>query len=262
MDFGIKGKTALLAGASAGMGKAAAMAIAAEGAVVFMSARGEARLMAASREIADATGARVVPIVADHGSAAGRDVLRQSCPAPDILVITCAPPRITDGYNDVTEADWMESLATTLVGPVELMRQYLDGMAERGFGRVVNIGTGAAKSPSEIRILSGPARAALCNYSVAISKRLAKRNVVINNVLPGMFHTATIEERFGQWAKANGTTYEKEVEKFVEQYRIPAGRFGDPSDIGAFCAILCSQYAGYMTGQSIVIDGGILNTTF
>jgi 3-oxoacyl-[acyl-carrier protein] reductase len=238
------------------------MAIAAEGALVFMSARGEARLLGASREIADATGAHVVPIVADHGTAAGRDRLRQACPAPDILVITCAPPRITDGYNDVTEAEWMESLATTLVGPVELMRQYLDGMAERGFGRVVNIGTGAAKSPSEIRILSGPARAALCNYSVAISKRLAKRNVVINNVLPGMFHTATILERFGGWAAANGTTYEDEVEKFVEQYRIPAGRFGDPADIGAFCAMLCSQYAGYITGQSIVIDGGILNTTF
>lgn len=262
MDLGLKGKTALLAGASAGMGKAAAMALAAEGVDVFMSARGEARLMDASREIAAATGARVVPIVADHGTAAGRERLLQACPAPDLLVITCAPPRITDGYQDVNEADWMESLATTLVGPAELVRQYLDGMVERGFGRVVNIGTGAAKSPSEIRILSGPARAALCNYSVAISKGLAKHNVTINNVLPGMFHTATILERFGQWAEANGTTYEAEVQKFVEQYRIPAGKFGDPADIGAFCAMLCSKHAGYLTGQSLVIDGGIMNTTF
>jgi 3-oxoacyl-[acyl-carrier protein] reductase len=262
MDLGIKGKTALLAGASAGMGKAAAMAIAAEGAEVFMSARGEARLVTAAREIAAETGARVIPIVADHGTAAGRERLREACPAPDILVITCAPPRITNGFQDVNEAEWMESLATTLVGPVELMRQYLSGMAERGFGRVVNIGTGAAKSPSEIRILSGPARAALCNYTVAISKGLATRNVAINNVLPGMFHTATILERFSGWAKANGTTYEEETQKFVQQYRIPAGRFGDPADIGAFCAMLCSRYAGYMIGQSIVIDGGILNTTF
>ena len=134
MDLGIKGKTALLAGASAGMGKAAAMAIAAEGAEVFMSARGEARLIAASQEIAQATGARIVPIVADHGSAAGRKRLLDACPTPDILVITCAPPRITDGFQDVSEAEWMESLATTLVGPVELMRQYLTGMAARGFG--------------------------------------------------------------------------------------------------------------------------------
>jgi 3-oxoacyl-[acyl-carrier protein] reductase len=262
MDLGIRGKTALLAGASAGMGKAAAMAIAAEGADIFLSARGEARLIAASREIQEATGSRVVPVVADHGTAAGRSRLREVCPAPDILVITCAPPRITDRFQDVTEAEWMESLATTLVGPVELMRQYLDGMAERGFGRVVNIGTGAAKSPAEIRILSGPARAALCNYTVAISKRLAKHGVAINNILPGMFHTATVLERFGRFAAENGTTYEEEVRKFVEQYRIPTGRFGDPVDIGAFCAMLCSRYAGCMIGQSVVIDGGILNTTF
>ena len=262
MDLGITGKTALLAGSSAGMGKAAAMAIAAEGAKVFMSARGEERLVAAAREIADATGAAVVPVVADHGQAEGRRRLLEVCPSPDILVITCAPPRITDSFRDVTDDEWMESLATTLVGPVELMRQYLPGMIDRQFGRIVNIGTGAAKSPAEIRILSGPARAALCNYTVAVSKRVARDNVVINNILPGMFHTATIAERFGEWAAANGTSYEEETRKFVEQYRIPAGRFGDPADIGAFCAMMCSHYASYMTGQSVVIDGGVSNSTF
>ncbi len=262
MELGIKGKTALLAGSSAGMGKASAMAIAAEGADLFMSARGEDRLIAAAREIADATGARVVPVVADHGTADGRKLLLEACPNPDILVITCAPPRITESFQGVTEDEWMESLATTLVGPVELMRQYLGGMVDRQFGRIVNIGTGAAKSPAEIRILSGPARAALCNYTVAVSKRVAKDNVTINNILPGMFHTATIAERFGAWAVENGTTYEEETRKFVEQWRIPAGRFGDPADIGAFCALMCSTYASYLVGQSIVIDGGVLNTTF
>ncbi len=262
MDLGIKGKTALLAGASAGMGKSSAMAIAAEGADVFISARGEARLLQAAAEIAEKTGARVVPIVADHGTREGRERLREACPTPDILVITCAPPRITESYRDVTEMEWMESLSTTLVGPVELMRQYLEGMADRGYGRVVNIGTGAAKSPAEIRVLSGPARAALCNYTVAISKKLAKHNVTINNILPGMFHTATIAERFEEMARTNGTSYEEETQKFIEAYRIPTGRFGDPADIGAFCAMLCSRYASCMIGQSLVIDGGVGNTTF
>jgi 3-oxoacyl-[acyl-carrier protein] reductase len=262
MDLGIKGKTALLAGSSAGMGKASAWAMAAEGADIVMSARGEARLMAAAREIADATGANVIPVVADHGTAAGRQLLREACPTPDILVITCAPPRITESYQAVSEQEWMDSLATTLVGPVELMRQYLDGMVARQFGRIVNIGTGAAKSPSEIRLLSGPSRAALCNYTVAVSKRVAKDNVTINNILPGMFHTATIAERFGQWATENGTTYEEETRKFVEQYRIPTLRFGDPADIGAFCAMMCSKHASYLVGQSIVIDGGVSNSTF
>jgi 3-oxoacyl-[acyl-carrier protein] reductase len=262
MDLGIKGKTALLAGASAGMGKSSAMAMAAEGADLFISARGADRLQKAAQEIADETGARVVPIVADHGTREGRNRLLEICPAPDILVITCAPPRITESYRDVSEAEWMDSLTTTLVGPVELMRQYLGGMAERGYGRVVNIGTGAAKNPAEIRVLSGPARAALCNYTVAISKKLAKHNVTVNNILPGMFHTATIAERFEEMAKVNGTTYEEETQKFIDAYRIPIGRFGDPADIGAFCAMLCSRYASCMIGQSLVIDGGVMNATF
>jgi 3-oxoacyl-[acyl-carrier protein] reductase len=262
MDLGIKGKRALCAGASAGMGKAAAMAIAGEGAEVFLSARGEARLFAAAREIADATGAVVTPIVADHGTSEGRARLLAACPEPDILIATTAPPRMTPSYLDVTEAEWMHSLATTLVGPIELMRQVLEGMALRGFGRVVNIGTGAAKNPAEVRLLSGPARAALCNYTVSVARRLAKHNVTINNILPGMFHTAATAERFGAMAAANGTSYEEECRKFVEEWRIPAGRFGDPADIGAFCAMLCSTHAGLMTGQSLVIDGGIGNHVF
>jgi 3-oxoacyl-[acyl-carrier protein] reductase len=262
MDMGIRGKRALCAGASAGMGKAAAAAIAAEGAAVFISARGEARLFAAAREIADATGAAVTPIIADHGTAEGRARLFAACPEPDILVVTSAPPRMTPSYSDVTESEWMETLATTLVGPIELMRQAIEGMVSRGFGRVVNIGTGAAKTPAEVRLLSGPARAALCNYTVAVARRVAKHNVTINNILPGMFHTATVAERFNAMAAANGTSYEEECRKFVEEWRIPAGRFGDPADIGAFCAMFCSSHAGLMTGQSVVIDGGIGNHTF
>lgn len=256
------GKIALHAGASAGMGKAAALAMAREGATLFISARGEDRLHAAAREIAEATGASVTPIVADHGTAEGRARLLAACPAPDIMVITCAPPRTTESYKDIEEDEWTSSLATSLIGPIELMRQFVDGMAARGFGRVINIGTGAAKYPAEIRLLSGPARAALCNYSVAVSKRVARHNVSINMVLPGMFHTATIRDRFEAQAAANGTSYDIETQKFADEWRIPAGRFGDAEDVGAFCAMLASRYASFIIGQSIVIDGGLINTTF
>lgn len=262
MDLGIKGKTALLAGSSAGMGKAAAMAMAREGATIVMSARGKDRLDAAAREIADATGVGVTPIVADHGTASGRARLIEACPAPDILVITCAPPRVTESYVDIEEVEWVDTLATSLIGPIELMRHYADGMASRGFGRIINIGTGAAKYPAEIRLLSGPSRAALCNYSVAVSKRVARHNVSINTILPGMFHTATIAERFTAMAEANGTSYQIETQKFADEWRIPAGRFGDAEDVGAFCAMLASRYAGFVIGQSLVIDGGLINTTF
>ncbi len=262
MDLGIAGRTALVAGGSAGLGKASAKALAREGVDLVVSARGEARLLAAAREIREDSGARVTPVVADHATSGGRAALLAACPAPDILVITCSPPKTTEDYHHIEVDDWRESLDTTLIGPIELMRATLDGMVARGFGRVVNIGTGAAKNPAEIRLLSGPSRAALCNYTVAISKRVARHNVIINNLLPGMYHTATIEERFNAAAAANGTTYEEETARFVDRWRIPSGAFGDPDDFGAFCALFCSRFARNTVGQSLVIDGGLTNVLF
>lgn len=262
MDLGLGGKRALLAGSSAGMGKAAAFALAAEGAELVMSARGEARLLAAADEIADATGARIATVVGDHGTVAGRAALLEACPEPDILIVTCSPPRPTAGFREVEAEEWMKTLETTLVGPIELMRVVLDGMATRRFGRVVNIGTGAAKNPHELRLLSGPARAALANYSVSVSKRLIRDNVTINSVLPGMFDTPGSRAMMAARAAANGTDYATEVEAFIRAIGIPAARFGDPADIGAFCAMLCGRYGSLITGQSIVIDGGLTNSVF
>jgi 3-oxoacyl-[acyl-carrier protein] reductase len=262
MDLGIRGRKAIVAGGSAGMGKASARALAAEGVEIVLSARGEARLIAAAREIADETGSKVTPVVADHGTAGGRSALLAACPEPDILVITCAPPVVTEDFRDISVEDWYASVATTLVGPIELMRVTVDGMAARGFGRIVNIATGAAKYPALIRLLSGPTRSALVNYTVAVSKAMARHNVAINNILPGMFHTATIHERFTENAARNGTTYDEEVAKFVGQWNIPAGRFGDPDDLAAFVAMFCSRQANFTIGQSLVIDGGLINGLF
>ena len=262
MDLGIKGRKAIVNGGSAGMGRSAVLALAREGAVVFVSARGEERLVGACREIAAETGAKVTPICADHSSAEGRERILAVCPEPDILVGTCAPPPMTPDYRAITEQQWQEAIEISLLSPIAFMRQVLDGMVARKWGRVVNIATVAAKYPGEIRALSGSTRAALVNYTVAVSKVVARHNVVINNLLPGMHHTATVEEQFTARAKAKGTSYEEEVAEFVKDWRIASGRFGNADDVGAFVAMFCSEFANYITGQSLVIDGGATTSTF
>lgn len=262
MDLGIAGRTAICAGASQGMGRASALALAREGANVILTARGEARLVAAGADIARETGASVTPVVADHSTIEGRAALQAACPAPDILVITCSPPGMTPDFREISPADWQASLDTSFVAPVELMRLFIDGMVERKFGRIVNIATVAAKFPTVPRLLSGPSRSALHNYAVAVSKAVAKDNVIINTLLPGMFLTETLKARLAEEAKAKGVSYEEERDRYVGRWRVPAGKFGDPEDVGALAAMLCSRWASYVVGQSLVVDGGLINGLF
>ena len=262
MDLGITGRKALVNGGSAGLGKGSAKALAAEGVDLYITARGKDRLEATAEEIRRETGATVTPIVADHASDEGRDTILAVCPDPDIIVGTCTPAPFTPNFREVTVEQWKEHLATGLISPIEFIRATVDGMCERGFGRIVNISTGASKFPAELRTLSGPPRAALSNYTAAISKAVAKYNVTINNLLPGMHHTATAAERFGEIAEEQGTTYEEVVDSWVREWKIPAERFGNIEEFGAICALFCSCHAGYVVGQSIVVDGGVTNSTF
>ncbi len=262
MDLGIRGRKAIVNGGSAGMGRGAVVALAEEGCELYVSARGSARLEEACAAIAGETGASVTPVCADHSTDEGRRRILEACPEPDILVGTCSPPPHTGDYRTVTPDDWESHLSVTLLSPVYFMQAVIDGMVERGWGRIVNIATGAAKFPHQIRILSGAPRAALVNYSVAVAKAVARHNVMINNILPGMHHTASIHDRYTAQAAAAGTTYDEEVQKFIDAWNIPANRFGDPEDLGAFVALFCSERAGFVTGQSLVIDGGQTNATF
>lgn len=262
MDLGIRGRKALVNGGSAGLGKGAAKALAAEGVELYISARGADRLEATAEEIRLATGAKVVTIAADHSSEAGRETILATCPEPDILVGTCSPAPFTPDFREVTVEQWQEHLATGLISPIEFIRATVDGMCERGFGRIVNISTGASKFPNEIRTLSGPPRAALSNYTVGVAKAVAKHNVTINNLLPGMHHTAAAEERFGQMAKEQGTSYDQVVDDWIREWRIPAEKFGNIDDFGSICALLCSAQASYIVGQSLVVDGGATTSTF
>lgn len=262
MELGIRGRKAIVNGGSAGMGRSSVLALAREGVEVYVSARGEARLEKTCEEIASETGSKVIPVAADHSTDEGREKILSVCPEPDILVGTCTPPPMTPDYRTITVDDWRKTFDISLLSPIQFMQATTDGMAERGWGRIVNIATVAAKYPGQIRILSGSPRAALINYSVAVAKEVAQHNVVINNVLPGMFHTPSVLENFSGRAAEQGISYDEAVKNFIEEWRIPAKKFGNPDDVGAFVALLCSEFAGYVTGQSIVMDGGATNSTF
>jgi 3-oxoacyl-[acyl-carrier protein] reductase len=262
MDLGISGKKALVNGGSAGLGKGSAKALAGEGVELYITARGEERLEATAEEIRRDTGATVITIAANHASEEGREKILSICPDPDILVGTCSPAPFTPDFREVGVAEWEEHLSIGLISPIEFIRATVDGMCERGFGRIVNISTGAAKFPAQLRTLSGPPRAALSNYSVGISKAVAKHNVTINNLLPGMHHTATAHERFTQMAEEEGTSYDEVVRNWIDEWRIPADKFGDIDEFGAICALFCSAQASYIVGQSLVVDGGVTNATF
>jgi len=262
MDLGIRGKKAIINGGSAGMGKGSAIALAREGVDLVISSRGKDRLENTCEEIRKETGVKVIGVATDHSTDEGREKIINACPDPDILVGTCTPPMTTPDYEKISPDDWRKTLEVSLLSPVSFMKELIPGMVKRKWGRIVNIGTGAAKTPAEVRILSGGPRAALVNYSVAVSKKVARHNVAINNILPGMHHTATTGTTYQKLAEKNGTSYDEEVFEFAKKWRIPARKFGTSQDFGDFVAMFCSEQATYVIGQSLVIDGGIDNTTF
>jgi 3-oxoacyl-[acyl-carrier protein] reductase len=238
------------------------LALAREGVELFISARGEERLRATASEIEGSTGARVTAIVADHSTPEGRRALLAACPEPDIVVITSSPPRVTEDFMDIASDEWTTALATGFLGPMELMQAVVGGMKARRFGRIVNIATIGAKTGFDKRVLSASPKAALCNYAASIARPLAPFNVAINTILPGMFETEGVQGMLQKAAEAKGTSYEAEHTKWSTGPDNPAGRFGDPQDVGALCALLCSQYAGFIVGQSIVVDGGRVRSVF
>lgn len=258
MDLKIKGKTALMAGGSAGMGRATAQRLAQAGANLFISARGEERLNKAAEEISAKYGANVTPIVADSSTEVGREALFAVCPEPDILAITIKPPDPNGDFLKVTPEMWRESIDTALIGPIEIMRHYIPGMKERGWGRVVNIATFSAKNPMIWRLMSGPARSALINYTASVSREVAPHGVIMNNLLPGMFATEGASEIRGAYASAFGLEPDPEIirEHFFTHNKIPAGFMGDADDLAPMAAFLCSELARFIVGQNIVIDGG------
>lgn len=264
MDLQIQGKTAIMAGGSAGMGRATAERLAEAGAKLFISARREERLRIAAEEIAQKYNASVTPVVADSSTQEGRAALFSACRDPDILCITIKPPAPNGDFLKVTPEMWRESIETALIGPIEIMRHYIPGMKERGWGRIVNIATFSAKNPMIWRLMSGPARSALINYTAGVSREIAKHGVVLNNLLPGMFQTEGAGEIMKDYADAFGLEEDPAVigAHFRAHNHIPAGFVGKADDLAPMAAFLCSPLARFIVGQNIVIDGGQHHSLF
>ena len=244
---------------SRGIGKACALALAEAGASVLINGRDENVLLAAAEEIRAATGAEVDTVVADINLTAGQEKLLGACPAPDILINNNAGP----GYPELGKLEReqiFECLTMNMVVPFELANSVVRGMAERGFGRVVNITSISVKMAVPGLELSGGARAGLTAILAGAGRQVVDRNVTINNVLPGYVDTERMRQNIRNAAQESGRdAYEITTER---EQSIPARRFAKPEEIGQVCAFLCSRYAGYITGQNLLVDGGICNISF
>jgi 3-oxoacyl-[acyl-carrier protein] reductase len=242
MDLGIAGRRALVCGASRGLGFACAAALAREGAAVTLASRnGEALAAAAARIGGDARW-----VVADLATASGRAAALDACPEPDILVTNAGGPPGGD-FRDLTHAQWLAALETNCLSAVELIRATVDPMIARGFGRIVNVTSLTVRMPVARLDRSNAARLALTGYVAGVARQVARHNVTINNLLPGTIMTERIAEL--------GDTAQQLIAK------VPAGRAGLPEEFGAACAFLCSACAGYITGQNLLLDGGLCPIT-
>ena len=259
MDFGIKGKTALVCAASKGLGKGCAMALAREGVEVTILARGREALDATADEIRKATGVKVTAVACDITTPAGRAAALAACPSPDILLNNAGGPPPGD-FRDFTRDHWIAALDANMLTPIELIKATVDGMIARKFGRIVNITSSAVKAPIEVLGLSNGARSGLTGFVAGLSRKTVAHNVTINNMLPGLFDTDRLKTSSESMAKLQSKPFD-EVHA-ARKKTVPAGRFGSAEEFGQLCAYLCSQQAGYITGQNMLIDGGAFPGTF
>lgn len=253
MDLGIAGKRALVCGASKGLGRACAAALAAEGVHVTLVARTAGEVEQAAAAINAAHPGLAQAVAADVATAEGRAAALAACPEPDILVNNAGGPPPGD-FRQFDRAAWIAALDANLLSAVELIRATLDPMIAKRFGRIVNITSGAVKSPIGALPLSNAARAGLTGFVGGVAREVARHNVTINNLLPGQFDTDRMQVAHAAFAKARGV--ETDAFRQAAAGQIPAGRFGDPAEFGHACAFLCSAQAGYITGQNLLLDGG------
>ncbi|MGG7650027.1 SDR family oxidoreductase [Pseudomonas sp. ES4] len=262
MELEISGRWAIVCAASKGLGLACARALAKEGVNLVINARGNENLLAAAVELRSlAPSIEVRTVAGDVSELAVREKMVMACPQVDILINNAGGPPPGD-FRDWQRDDWLKALDANMLTPIELIKACVDGMAERGFGRIVNITSGAVKAPIDVLGLSNGARSGLTGFIAGLARqsRLAGNNVTINNLLPGPFETERLHKTLTAAAEANGAS----VEQISKQRRenVPAQRFGQPDEFGAYCAFICSAHAGFLTGQNLLLDGGSFPGTF
>jgi 3-oxoacyl-[acyl-carrier protein] reductase len=265
MDLGIAGKWALVCGASKGLGLGCAQALVREGVNVLIVARGAEVLQAAATQLiaecAGATGAEVQFVAADITTPEGRAAVFAQRKDFDIVVTNAGGPPPGD-FRDWDREAWIKAVDANMLTPIELIKATVDGMAERGFGRIVNITSSSVKAPIDILGLSNGARSGLTGFVAGLARtsKLAGSGVTINNLLPGAFETDRLRVTMQGAASKSG----QPVDAIMDARRktIPARRFGTPEEFGAICAFLCSTHAAYMTGQNVLADGGAYPGTY
>ena len=253
MDLGIKGRRALVCASSKGLGRGCAEALAAEGVDLVLNARGDEALQATADALRNQFGVQVTAVAADVTSEAGQRAVLDAAGDVDILVTNAGgpPPGM---WSDWTREDFIAAFDANLLTPIAFIKALLPGMTARGWGRIVNITCVAVKAPIPVLGLSNTARSGLTGYVAGVSRQVAGTGVTINNLLPGLHDTDRLAMLDKVDAAARGITLEEA--RAARIGTIPAGRFGTAEEFGAACAWLCSNHAGFVIGQNILLDGG------
>ncbi|NLO27021.1 MAG: SDR family oxidoreductase [Actinobacteria bacterium] len=259
MDLGIRGRRAIVCASSRGLGRACALALAEAGVTLVINGRDPAALERTAEEIRKITGADVTPVAADISTPEGQAKVLAACPEPDILVNNNAGPPFRD-YRALDRQAMLDGVTMNMVTPIELIQRVVDPMADKGFGRIVNITSLSVKMPMAGLDLSSGARAGLTAFLAGVAHTVADKNVTINNLLPGYFDTDRLRKGFAASAERTGRPEEEIAAEW--EASVPAKRLGTPADLGHMCAFLCSVYAGYITGQNILMDGGLYPSAF
>lgn len=258
MDLGIKGKRALVCASSKGLGRGCAEALAEAGVNLILNGRTAETLEATAAHIRDTYDVQVLTVLADVAQETGRAKLLDVSQGIDILVNNAGgpPPGI---WSDWDRDDFIAALDANMLAPIALMKALMPAMIDQGWGRVVNITSGSVKAPIPQLGLSNSARAGLTGYAAGTARQVAQHGVNINNMLPGIHATDRAISLDTGVSKAQGI--DMATAKAQREATIPARRYGTAAEFGAMCAFLCSQHAGFIVGQNIVLDGGAINAT-
>jgi len=257
MELGIRGRVAIVAAASQGLGRAVAEELAGEGTSLVLCARGVETLKQTADQIREKTGATVLAVPADVANAADvRNLVRRGLEEfghIDILVTNAGGPP-TGQFESLTNETWEAAMRLTLFSTLELTRQVLPGMKEQCWGRILNITSIAVKQPVETLMLSNSLRAAATGFARTLANEVAKYGITVNNILPGYTLTDRVEELAETLAQKEGIKANEILERW--QQEIPMRRLGQPREFAALAAFLVSERASYITGTSMQVDGG------
>ena len=258
MDLGIRGKRALVCASSKGLGLGCAEALAAEGVDLVINARGSDALEAAAERIRTEHGVHVRTVACDVTSADGQKQVIEAAQGVDILVTNAGgpPPGL---WSDWDRDDFIKALDANMLTPIAFMKALLPSMMDKGWGRVVNITSQSVRAPIAVLGLSNAARTGLTGYVAGTSRQVAPYGVTINNLLPGIHATDRADALDGGVAAQKGVSVDEA--RIQRAATIPARRYGTRTEFGAACAFLCSQHAGFIVGQNILLDGGAINVT-